>query len=284
MEFYHVYTEGLEKGGLFYCVHDFVYGMNLIPKCLNLSGAKVLAFCLMDNHVHFVMEGSRDSCIGFIMRYKKALCSHISRTRKEKVSMNAGIKLVEDKNYLLGVIAYVLRNPVSAGYGSIPQDYKWSSAGLYFRDHHACLSHALSSISNLTVREQRKLLSCRSLFPNDWNISKEGTIDPVHYTEVATVENLFSSVKRFMYFISLNKDLEMNISMNESDMIRLSDSELRAHAIDECVKEFRSKDLRSLEVGERLFIARFLRRRFGASFKQIGRVVFLDAGYISRMI
>lgn len=42
------------------------------------------------------------------------------------------IKMIDNKEYLKQVIAYVLRNPVAAGINVNPFEYKWSSAGAYF--------------------------------------------------------------------------------------------------------------------------------------------------------
>ena len=82
MEYYHAFTKGLETDVLFRDNADFVYGMNLVPRCLKATGTKLLAFCLMDNHVHFVIGGLRDRCNLFIRNYKRDLLSFLNKNRK----------------------------------------------------------------------------------------------------------------------------------------------------------------------------------------------------------
>ena len=77
MEYYHAFTRGLEKDLLFYGDAEFLYGMNIIPRYLKLSGTRLLAFCLMDNHVHFVLEGCRAACNQFIINYKRTVFSFL---------------------------------------------------------------------------------------------------------------------------------------------------------------------------------------------------------------
>lgn len=49
----------------------FAEGMNDIPACALRTGIKVYAFCLMDNHVHFILKGAYDACVDFIRQYKR---------------------------------------------------------------------------------------------------------------------------------------------------------------------------------------------------------------------
>lgn len=130
MEYYHAFTRGLEKDLLFYGDAEFLYGMNIIPRYLKLSGTRLLAFCLMDNHVHFVLEGCRAACNQFIINYKRTVFSFLKKCRERDIPETTvpGIVGIESTDSLLTVIAYVLRNPVAAGINYLPQDYKWSSA------------------------------------------------------------------------------------------------------------------------------------------------------------
>lgn len=135
MEYYHVFTKGLEKDLLFHDDCEFIYGMNLIPRCLKSADVRALAFCLMDNHVHFVLEGPMEKCKQFMTSYKRALLSFLNKWRKRNLSetMCPGIVRIDNTDNLQTVIAYVLRNPIAAGINYLPQDYLWSSASAYFR-------------------------------------------------------------------------------------------------------------------------------------------------------
>lgn len=57
-EFYHFYTDGKYQPTVFLKDSDFVYGMNTAALCASHDKVGIMAFCLMDNHFHFVLKGS----------------------------------------------------------------------------------------------------------------------------------------------------------------------------------------------------------------------------------
>lgn len=107
--YWHVCTDGLEKGLIFKDKDDFIFGMNGVPVCALRHGVYVLAFCLMDNHVHFILTGDEFSCRNFILSYKRRLFS-----LADLDGVDVCMKKIEDKEYLLKAIAYVLRNPLTS--------------------------------------------------------------------------------------------------------------------------------------------------------------------------
>ena len=135
-EYYHICTEGLEKKLLFRDRRDYIYGMNSIPVCALKFNVSVLAFCLMDNHVHFITEGRYEECSAFINEYKRR-CSQRLRSKYSEVQalhdLKVSIHHIDSEEYLLSSVAYVLRNPFSTGSKCLPFHYEWCSAGLYFR-------------------------------------------------------------------------------------------------------------------------------------------------------
>ena len=104
---WHICTEGLEDDLIFKSAGDFVYGMNGVPVCALTSGVSILCFCLMDNHVHFIVNGTEADGERFIRQYLRRL-SRLVRIPVEKASM----KLIDDDEYLRQAVGYVLRNPV----------------------------------------------------------------------------------------------------------------------------------------------------------------------------
>ena len=78
MKFYHVYTKGLKDDLIFKEREDFVTGMNYVPVSVKLSGAVVVAFVLMSNHLHFILYSTRKNAEKFIDRYKRLVSRYIS--------------------------------------------------------------------------------------------------------------------------------------------------------------------------------------------------------------
>lgn len=59
--YYHFCTNGLLKNIIFSSDADYIYGMNAIAICkLKYVDVKILAFCIMNNHVHFILDCTKD--------------------------------------------------------------------------------------------------------------------------------------------------------------------------------------------------------------------------------
>lgn len=286
MDYCHIYTKGLEHKLLFQCEEDFIYGMNLIPRYLQEYSLRLLAFCLMDNHVHFVTGGDMAASGSFIFRFVKTLSTYSAKKygadAKERII--PGISRINTAERLPETIAYVLRNPVAAGARHIPQDYRWSSASLYFRSANRSPESGIRKLSTISTRERRVLLKRKSGFSDEWYVDSAGMISPSCYTETAFVEKLFGSVKRYMYYLSAGKEEEIGFSMEMNGSIRLSDAELKKEAMKICLDLHGSAELNLIDLGRRLHICRILRRKFGATFRQIGRIMNMDAAYLKSIM
>ena len=79
LDFYLITTEHLEDQVLFRDDEDFVVGMNIVAVLQYVLGIDVLAFILMSNHTHFVVQCSRDKAQLFIDRFKKQYSFYFQR-------------------------------------------------------------------------------------------------------------------------------------------------------------------------------------------------------------
>src|SRR5205085_8821132 len=96
----------------------------------------VLAYCLMTNHVHFVVVPEKKDSIWktfhrshsiYAMRFnaKYGLCGHLWQGR--------AYSCVLDEAHLWAAVRYVELNPVRAGMVRFAEDYPWSSAAAHCR-------------------------------------------------------------------------------------------------------------------------------------------------------
>ena len=70
--YYHFCTNGLLKNIIFSSNEDYIYGMNAIANCkIQYIDVKILAFCLMNNHVHFILDCEKDDGLLFMKHYKQ---------------------------------------------------------------------------------------------------------------------------------------------------------------------------------------------------------------------
>lgn len=70
MNIYHIYTKGMERGVIFRDDEDYVTAMNYVAIGIQSTSLKLLTFCLMSNHVHFIIHGKIDIIQKFIISFK----------------------------------------------------------------------------------------------------------------------------------------------------------------------------------------------------------------------
>ncbi len=283
---YHVCTKGLAKGLWFYDELDFVSGMNAVPVCAVLTGVEVWCFCLMDNHVHFILKGTEEECIRFIREYKRLRSRQMGLRYGGELSIvgaDISVSVIADADYLRKAIAYVLRNPMEAGITVLPNEYRWSSAGIYFSGWRSQMG-TYRRLGDLTDMSKRALFKTRIHLPDDYLLGNDGVIFPGSYVNVGAVEEVYNSPRRLIYFLSSTNDMEMELDSGILKKARYSDSELKASLEGVCAEKFRGREYSSLKVEDRYMAARELRKRYGVGPKQIARVTGLDYERLKSML
>ncbi len=277
--FYHICTSGLCSSLLFRDEAEYVDGMNEIPLCAIPSGIEILAFCLMSNHVHFIARGEFDACVNFIRLFKKQRSAKLGIAL---VEAEICVKELQDAEYLLTAIGYVLRNPLAAGLKLMPGEYRWSSAHLYFAER-SRREEKGRRLSELTARERRVLLKSRQDLPENYRISEEGFILPSSYVQYKVVERMFSSPRQLLFHLSRNKDIDVELETGIVAKTRYRDEELLASLQVMCAEKFRGRKFASLKIEDRLLLANDLRRKYGASTKQVARVTALSGDILASL-
>jgi REP element-mobilizing transposase RayT len=97
---------------------------------------RLLAYCIMDNHYHLVLENASGRMSDFFRtlntQYAFYYRKHTAEGRGYVFQNRYVSTLVQDDAYLRQVIVYVLQNPVQAGIVDHFKKYPWSSAKTYF--------------------------------------------------------------------------------------------------------------------------------------------------------
>ena len=287
-EFYHLFSEGFRTESLFDDKEAFIAGMNIVAVCWLKCNITILAFCLMDNHVHFILHGTITECNRFIEKFthRFGIWFHYRYDHHKYESIRFDIKPLDDERYVLSSIAYVLRNGISAGYCFCAEDYLWSSAGLYFRmpERMASMTQGWKKVSEIPARKLRAMILTRTDLPKDWKITPEGYIWPGNYVDYKTVEKLYRTPKSFTFFMGQGKEDEINRSLGIHNAVAIPDMELKDKAIEMCFKFFKTSNLRGIDVQKRILLAKELRKKYCCSVKQIARTIHLDSIYLKELI
>lgn len=280
--YYHVCTDGNAIEWMFKDTTDFIAGINRIGTCAIETSVQILAFILMDNHVHFVLYGTMPQCKDFITKYKTLTGRWISKRYGLSGYLKhlpAQLILIENEEQLLDTIAYIDRNSIVAGYNLLPSEYPWGSAKYLFKEKHPAKT---TEISELNRSEQQYMLKTWTALPPAWLIAEDGMILPECFLQIKTVERLFKSPVRYLYFLS--KKLEGKLEMQEGTKTFIPDKELRP-IIEKLAKQlFGSTDIRALDFNSRILLARKLRYQYASTPKQISRMVYLDHEVIAKFV
>lgn len=285
--FFHVCTDGRNLSWMFQDDMDFISGINRIAICFLKTGAKVIAYVLMDNHVHFVLYGSMLQCKEFINLYKKLMGMHIKHRygiAEHLRSLNTEIIRIDNEESLLNTIAYIDRNSLIAGYRYMPGEYQWGSSKYAFKDAQSYDWSTWKPLSSLSVREQREILNTRQSLPQEWMIDDKGMICPLSFLDVSVLESYFKTPLRYSYFLSKKIEGYVENEFKHSQKLFVPDKELRPIVKNITLERYGTEDVCGLCVNDRLSIARTLRYNYASTIKQISRMVQLDVSLLEGFV
>lgn len=131
---YHIMMRGVNKQTIFESDMDNYKFMKIVREVKNTSDFNLLGYCLMGNHVHFLMKENEDPISHVMQRistnyaawynWKNERVGHLFQDRFKS-------EVVEDERYLLTVSRYIHQNPVKAQMVNSTASYKWSSYNEY---------------------------------------------------------------------------------------------------------------------------------------------------------
>jgi REP element-mobilizing transposase RayT len=279
---WHFSTDGNAIDMLFYDEQDFIAGMNRIYITVRGYRVIILAFSLMDTHIHFILYGSFDECNRFMHEYIRRTSLHIALRHGENnklVAVPLHHQHVDTDFYLKTVICYTVKNAPVGGLPFLGQDYPWSSSPLYFRHTGFWSSprwvepaeNCRDSLSGRNIRQQRNQLHTRKI-PDTQVPMMEDLVFPGEYVAYELVERIFKTCKSFTYFLSVTREDDVDARGGQLARLSIPMQEMRQHKNEICMEMFGVKSLKPLSVQQRIRLARALKTRYNSSVKQIVRL------------
>ena len=275
MKFWHITTDHLSDRILFRREEDFKVGMNYVAVAKQATGVSILAFILMSNHVHFVLECSREKALEFITRFKGLHSRYLQRQyglkeflRRNDVTINP---LSPYDDSLKNAIAYVLMNSVGARLCIYANDYQWGSGAVYFS------SRPIKGIAlgTLSIRAQKQVLRSWEALPGEWILTEDGYISPASYVATAFVEKLFGTPGSMKYYLDKSSKAKGKRETWEA-LPSFSDQTVTAAYIDLKRTMFNKKEHDNISEEDNSELAIQLKRRFSCDINQICRITGLS--------
>jgi putative transposase len=127
----HVVTRGNARARVFHSEGDYAVFSGLMETAHGRVPMEIFAWCLMPNHVHFVVRPFADGDLARWMHW--LLTTHVQRHRIRHETTGriwqGRYKAfpIQADTHILTVLRYVERNPVRAGLVHSSRDWRWSS-------------------------------------------------------------------------------------------------------------------------------------------------------------
>ena len=131
--YYHILLRGIGKMRIFEDAQDNEKFLSILEKYKKELKYKIIAYCLMGNHVHLLIKDTGDyldlmmkkiaGSYAYYFNWKYERVGHLFQDRFKS-------EPIDEERYFLTVLRYIHQNPYKAGI-STTSDYCWSSYNDY---------------------------------------------------------------------------------------------------------------------------------------------------------
>jgi putative transposase len=129
-QYYHIYNRGNNYQSIFFERENYVHFLRLVRRYLIPKKTAILAYCLMPNHYHLLVQCNGDSLSEAMQLLSLAYTKGINRRFNRVGSLFQGrfkSILVDCEEYLVHLVRYIHLNPVKADLVQTPQEWEFSS-------------------------------------------------------------------------------------------------------------------------------------------------------------
>ena len=129
--FFHIIIQGINKEYIFKTEENKKQFMFFMKKYYHEYQIKIIAYCIMDNHAHFIIYSEDINQISAYMHKINAIYAIDYNKKNNRVGYvfrdRYKSQYIYDRDYLLKCIKYIHLNPVKAKMVKKEEDYKYSS-------------------------------------------------------------------------------------------------------------------------------------------------------------
>lgn len=197
--FYHVMVRGVNKEIIFKDDRDRRNFLHLLKYYKIKLNCIIYAYCLMDNHVHILIE-DKDNRLGELMRNVTCVYAGEFNKKYNRVGHLFQERFksqnVENDYYLLRLIRYIHRNPEKAGICKT-DNYKWSSYNEYV------YGEKIISRDFILKKYDRNIAKAIDKFTTSILNDKEDCIDNIYFKDKTTEMDR----REFIKFITNIEDI-----------------------------------------------------------------------------
>ncbi|KOA19395.1 transposase IS200 like protein [Clostridium homopropionicum DSM 5847] len=132
---YHIMARSISEVSLFRCDRDKNVYLKYVKKYKAAFSFKVYAYCLMSNHVHFLIDSNGSDISKFMHCINQCYSQYFNRKYNRHGHLFGDrfkSKLANTDDSVINISAYIHNNPKDIkGYLNCVENYKYSSFGIY---------------------------------------------------------------------------------------------------------------------------------------------------------
>ena len=129
---HHVIQRGNNREKIFFAEVTREKYLNWLKEYADLWGVKILAYCLMTNHIHLLVKPDKMESLAKMMQgLNVSYTRYINKRYKRTGRLLEGRYhscIIDEEPYLWAVARYIEQNPLRAGMVKAPEEYPYSSA------------------------------------------------------------------------------------------------------------------------------------------------------------
>ena len=281
--FHHLHTTPIEDDVLFADEKDFILVNNMIAISALRAGCKILAFAIMSNHLHFIIEGSQAECMAFFEDLYAQLYRLFRRYGKGDLvkRMHPGLTPITSLKQLRDEIAYVIRNPFVVRYDVNPFSFRWCSGFLYFNP---MLDKGGVSAATLKGRALREFTRSRLLDEIDSRILvKDGVANPASFVDYERAMEFFDNARQFVMWVLKNVEGQVETALKYGERPNLNDEEMLSITFKICKSVFLTNSPKDLPLEKKKQLALKLKNEYYGSNSQVARCANLPISVVDTM-
>ncbi len=192
---YHVYQRGSRRQRVFQTRAQLLDYLACLDRLARRYRVRIHAFCLMSNHIHFLLEPLERWGISKLMQH---LQSYYARAVHHSLGIDGHLwrnhfhaKHIKTASQYRATLLYIEQNPAAAGIARRAHRYDYSSAPAHCADQP--LVHLQHRHRRVSLRLHLDRWRNEFPAPRDWPAWLRSPREPQHVEELAEIERVLGS-------------------------------------------------------------------------------------------
>lgn len=190
---YHVMLKGIDDRNIFLQEGDRKRFLSQVYLAQEKDQFSLLAYCLMDNHVHLLLEEHEEIgttmkrvTVGYVLwhNYQYGRSGHLFQNRYRS-------EVVETDEYLVTVARYIHQNPVKAGLVKNAGSYTWSSYQQYIDAYEGKTTHVNPARIKVYFKTRAEFEAFMNMQRDDRCMGYRSSVKITDDQLVATIQNKY---------------------------------------------------------------------------------------------